>query len=61
MKPLDLAQLPSLLQPLLGPSKRLGAEIWVKRDDLTGLGLSGNKVRNWTTCLQTRWRKGRTA
>lgn len=45
MKPLDLARLPSPLQPLIGPSKRLGAEIWVKRDDLTGLGLSGNKVR----------------
>ena len=41
-----LAQLPTPLQPL----KRLSAEIggpqlWVKRDDLTGLALSGNKVR----------------
>ena len=45
MKPLALARLPSPLQPLPGPSKRLGAEIWVKRDDLTGFGLSGNKVR----------------
>ena len=45
MKPLDLARLPSPLQPLPGPSKQLGAEIWVKRDDLTGAGLSGNKVR----------------
>lgn len=26
-------------------SQHLGAEIWLKRDDLTGLGLGGNKVR----------------
>ncbi|MFT5684999.1 MAG: D-cysteine desulfhydrase [Myxococcota bacterium] len=45
MKPLALSRLPTPLQHLPGPSKRLGAEIWVKRDDLTGLGLSGNKVR----------------
>lgn len=45
MKPIELARLPSPLQPLSGPSKQLGAEIWVKRDDLTGIGLSGNKVR----------------
>ena len=43
--PLDLGQRPTPLQRLDGPSARLGVEIWVKRDDLTGLGLSGNKVR----------------
>lgn len=33
------------LQRLDGPSRRLGVELWVQRDDLTGFGLSGNKVR----------------
>jgi D-cysteine desulfhydrase len=42
---LELARLPTPLQPLERLSARLGVELWVKRDDLTGLGLSGNKVR----------------
>ena len=33
------------LQRLDGPSRRLGVDLWVARDDLTGFGLSGNKVR----------------
>lgn len=45
MKPLSLSRLPTPLQHLPDSSRRLGVEIWVKRDDLTGLGLSGNKVR----------------
>jgi D-cysteine desulfhydrase len=43
--PLPLARLDTPLEPLLRASARLGAEIWVKRDDLTGCALSGNKVR----------------
>ncbi|WP_269618302.1 D-cysteine desulfhydrase family protein [Zhongshania sp. BJYM1] len=43
---LKLAQLPTPLQPLQRLSERLGGpKIWVKRDDLTGSVLSGNKVR----------------
>jgi D-cysteine desulfhydrase len=43
---LALAQLPTPLQPLKRLSERLGGpRIWVKRDDLTGSVLSGNKVR----------------
>ena len=43
---LGLAQLPTPLQPL----KRLSAFledpcVWVKRDDTTGLGFGGNKLR----------------
>lgn len=34
---------PLLLAPRL--SAAVGVEIWLKRDDLTGLGLGGNKVR----------------
>jgi D-cysteine desulfhydrase family pyridoxal phosphate-dependent enzyme len=41
-----LAHLPTPLEPLPNLSRRLGGpSIWVKRDDCTGLGLGGNKVR----------------
>ncbi len=41
-----LAQTPTPLQPLQRLSAQLGGpRIWVKRDDLTGSVLSGNKVR----------------
>lgn len=40
-----LAQLPTPLERAERLSAALGAEIWLKRDDLTGLGLGGNKVR----------------
>ncbi|MGH1486153.1 MAG: D-cysteine desulfhydrase family protein [Cellvibrionaceae bacterium] len=43
---LSLASLPTPLQPLDRLSNRLGGpRLWVKRDDLTGSILSGNKVR----------------
>ncbi len=43
---LSLAQLPTPLQPLNRLSEKTpGPKIWVKRDDLTGSLLSGNKVR----------------
>lgn len=43
---LSLAQLPTPLQSLDRLSQKLGGpRIWVKRDDLTGSVLSGNKVR----------------
>ena len=42
---LALARLPTPLEPLPRLSAALGVEVWVKRDDLTGLGLSGNKIR----------------
>lgn len=38
-----LATLPTPLE--LGPSLPGGARLWVKRDDLTGLGMGGNKAR----------------
>ena len=41
-----LALLPTPLHPLPRLSKHVGGpEIWVKRDDLTGLAFGGNKVR----------------
>jgi 1-aminocyclopropane-1-carboxylate deaminase/D-cysteine desulfhydrase-like pyridoxal-dependent ACC family enzyme len=39
----SLATLPTALE--LGPALDGGARLWVKRDDLTGLGGSGNKAR----------------
>lgn len=42
---LQLAQLPTPLQLLRRVSAELGVNLWVKRDDLTGCALSGNKVR----------------
>lgn len=44
--------MPTPLQFLPRLSEALGAEIWVKRDDLTGLGLSGNKVRKLSYLLR---------
>jgi D-cysteine desulfhydrase len=41
----ELAALPTPLHPLRRLSEALGVEVWVKRDDLTGLGLGGNKAR----------------
>ncbi|HZS40609.1 MAG TPA: pyridoxal-phosphate dependent enzyme, partial [Polyangia bacterium] len=40
-----LARLPTPLEPAARLSKQLGVELLVKRDDLTGSALSGNKVR----------------
>jgi D-cysteine desulfhydrase len=41
-----LAQTPTPLQPLDRISEQLGGpRIWVKRDDMTGSAISGNKVR----------------
>lgn len=40
-----LAQLPTPLHRLDVLSRAVGADIWAKRDDLTGFGMGGNKVR----------------
>ena len=40
-----LAALPTPLVPLERTGAALGVELWCKRDDLTGLELTGNKVR----------------
>jgi D-cysteine desulfhydrase len=40
-----LATTPTPLHPAPGLSAELGTEVWFKRDDLTGFGLGGNKVR----------------
>ncbi len=40
-----LAHLPTPLAPLEGLSRDLGVQLWIKRDDLTGLAFGGNKTR----------------
>lgn len=49
---LPLARTPTPLQLMARLGEQLeGPRIWVKRDDLTGFGLSGNKVRKLEFCL----------
>lgn len=40
-----LARTPTPLEKLSRTSETLGVEVWIKRDDLTGAELSGNKIR----------------
>src|SRR5262245_12373275 len=42
---MPLARLPTPLQRAPRLTEMLGVELWVKRDDLTGAALSGNKIR----------------
>ena len=42
---INLAQLPTPLQPLRRLSEKYGIELYIKRDDLSGIALSGNKIR----------------
>ena len=43
---IHLAHLPTALEPMKNLSKHLGGpEIWIKRDDCTGLSTGGNKTR----------------
>ena len=42
---LDLARTPTPLEPLLRLSEKFGIDMHVKRDDLTGADLTGNKIR----------------
>lgn len=42
---IQLANLPTPLVPLPNLSDQLNVELWVKRDDLTGLAFGGNKTR----------------
>ena len=49
---LGLARLPTPLEPLRRLTAHLGGPtIWIKRDDATGLGLGGNKLRKLDTVL----------
>lgn len=56
---LPLANLPTPIEKLARLTKYLdGPEIFVKRDDLTGVGLSGNKVRKLEFVLARAFEEG---
>ena len=42
---LHLAHLSTPLEPMTRLSKELGVELWIKRDDCTGMSTGGNKTR----------------
>ena len=42
---LRIAHLPTPLEPLDALSAKFGIDLWIKRDDQTGLALGGNKTR----------------
>jgi L-cysteate sulfo-lyase len=56
MEPLDLATLPTPVEPAPRLAEAIGIladDLWVKRDDLLGLGGGGNKVRKLRhTCAE---------
>lgn len=58
---LSIAKTPTPLERLDRLSDELGLELWVKRDDLTGSHLSGNKVRKLDFLLADAKAKGATA
>lgn len=45
LKKLDLANLPTKLEKLDWVSHQTGRNVWIKRDDQTGLEYTGNKIR----------------
>jgi D-cysteine desulfhydrase len=53
-----LGTFPTPLHPAPRLSEALGVEIWFKRDDMTGLGLGGNKVRGLEYLLADAEAKG---
>ena len=55
---LDLARTPTPLESLSKLSNTLGVEVYLKRDDLTGVELSGNKVRKLEFLLADALAKG---
>ena len=42
---INLARLPTPVHPMHRTGEKLGVDLYVKRDDLTGAALSGNKIR----------------
>ena len=54
----SLGVFPTPVQKLENISKRLRTNVYIKRDDLTGIGLGGNKVRKLEFLLADAKRKG---
>jgi len=56
-----LGLFPTPLQELAALSRGLGIRLFVKRDDLSGLGLGGNKLRKLEYAMAEAKEKGATA
>lgn len=54
----SLALLPTPMHKLENISRILGTNVWIKRDDMTGIGLGGNKVRKLEFLLADAKAKG---
>ena len=54
----SLGVFPTPIQKLENISRELGTNVYIKRDDLTGIGLGGNKVRKLEYLLEDARRKG---
>jgi len=54
-----LVDAPTPLQPLRALGGELGADLWIKRDDLSGLAYGGNKPRKLELVLGAAQRDGR--
>ena len=57
-KRIRLARTPTPLDPLHRLGEKLGVELYIKRDDLTGVALSGNKIRKLEFVLADAVEKG---
>ena len=55
---IPLGLTPTPLHRLDNLSRELGKNIWIKRDDMTGVGLGGNKVRKLEFLLADARRQG---
>ena len=55
---ISLAMLPTPMHRLDNISEILGTNVWIKRDDMTGIGLGGNKVRKLEFLLADAKAKG---
>ena len=55
---IKIACLPTPLQEAPNLSKELGVRILIKREDLTGLAMGGNKVRHMDFCMADAMQKG---
>ncbi len=59
LEPLQMGSFPTPIEPLIRLSQWLGGpEIWIKRDDLDGLGGGGNKIRKLNFLLAEAIRQG---
>ena len=53
-----LGLFPTPMYRLANISRELGTNVWIKRDDLCGVALGGNKVRKLNICCVMRKTRG---